>query len=88
MLPLSNFRLERWNTIKCILNTLIDILWTLRHSVNLAKSEFNEVIIEFTCMPSIRIVVSSANSIVNNFSETPTKSLIHKMNNQGPNMDP
>ena len=69
-------------------DTLIDNLLALSQSVNLANSEFNEVIIEFTCVPSIRIVVSSANSILNNFSETPAKSLIYKMNNKGPNMDP
>ena len=48
---------------------------------NLTNSEFNEVFIKFTCVPSIRIVVSSANSVVNYFSETPAKSLIYKMNN-------
>ena len=77
MSSLSSFRLERCNTIECVLDTLIDNLLALSQSVNLANSEFNEVIIEFTCVPSIRIVVSSANSIVNNFSETPAKSLIY-----------
>ena len=69
------------------MDILIDNLLAFSHSVNLSNSEFNEVIIEFTCVFSIRIVVSSANGIVNHFSETPAKSLIYKTNNKGPNMD-
>ena len=54
----------------------------------LANSQFNAAIIELIFVPSIRTVVSSANSMENKFSDTLAKSLIYKINNKGPSMDP
>ena len=71
-----------------LLDTLIDNLSALSHSVNFANSQFNVAIIVFIFVPSIRTVVSSANSMENKFSDTLAKSLIYKINNKGPSMDP
>ena len=70
------------------MDTLIYNLLVLSHSVNLANSQFNVAIIVFIFMPSIRTVVSSANSMENRFSDTLAKSLKYKINNKGPSMDP
>ena len=59
----------------------------LSHSVNLPNSQFNVAIIVLIFVPSIRTVVSSANSMENKFSDTLAKSLIYKINNKGPSMD-
>ena len=74
--------------MSCDLDTLIDNLLALSHSVNLANSQFNVVIIVLIFVPSIRTLVSSANSIENKFSDTLAKSLIYKIYNNGPSMDP
>ena len=68
--------------------TLIDNLLALGHSVNLTNSQFNAAIIVLIFVPSNRTVVSSANSMENKFSDTLAKSLIYKINNKGPSMDP
>ena len=71
------------------MDTLIDHLLALSHSVNLANSQFNvAIIVVVICEPSIRTVVSSANNMENKFSDTLAKSLIYKINNKGPSMDP
>ena len=70
------------------MDTLIDHPLALSHSVNLANSQFNVVIIVLIYVPSIRTVVSSSNSVENKFSDTLAKSLIYKINNNGPSGTP
>ena len=70
------------------MDTLIDNLLALSHSVNLASSQFKVAITVLIFVHSIRTVVSSANSMENKFSDTLAKSLIYKINNKRPSMDP
>ena len=60
----------------------------LNHSVNLANSQFNVVIIVLIFVLSIWTVVLSANIMENKFSDSLAKSLIYKINSKGPSMDP
>ena len=48
----------------------------------------DRAIIVLIYVPSVRTVVSSANSMENKFSDTLAKSVIYKINNKGPSMDP
>ena len=70
------------------MDTLIDNLLALGHSVNLANSQFDVTIIVLIFVPSIRTVVSSAYSMENKFYDALAKSLIYKINKKGPSMDP
>ena len=70
------------------MDILIDNLLVLSHSLNWANSQFNVAIIVLICVPSIRTVVSSANRMEKKFSDSLANSLIYKINNKGPSMDP
>ena len=70
--------------MKCDLEELRVSLLADNHIANLASSAFNIWVISTRSFPSRKTLVSSANKIANNVSETFGRSLMQSKKNRGP----
>ena len=74
--------------MKCDLEVLRVSLLAESQTVNLASLAFNVFVISAKSLPSRKTLVSSANKIANNFSETFGRSFIQSKKKRGPKIDP